>query len=108
MDDKSDNIVKLFKKSKNPKPDSTPSINITENANVTIINGDININTSQPSAIQTPYRTALIQSILDGCNKRKKTVQKLTLWVLHIELNSLEGLPEFELQKLQLFLNEDN
>ena len=114
MNTDTNNIIHLFDNDTDRKNKSNPNISISNCSDFTIISnvsgGEIT-NTKHikgnASFPKHQYRNSLIDNIENQCIKRNKTIQKLTLWVLNTELNSLVGLSEFELQKLKLFLDKD-
>lgn len=75
--------------------------------NVNIVNS-FNQTDTPPKVTPTPRNNMHITFIENELEERGKTIEKLTLWVLDIELNTLDGLTEFELLKLRNFLINDN
>ncbi|PCI85485.1 MAG: hypothetical protein COB24_12905 [Hyphomicrobiales bacterium] len=55
-----------------------------------------------------PRNSMHIEFIENELEERDRTIEKLTLWVLDIELSTLDGLSESNLLKLRNFLINGN
>ena len=116
MKDETGEIIDLINKNEDFDKKDTDDTNVftqnfTNNKKVTVINNSI-INSFNRTTIidktrKPSHRNMHIIFIENELKKRDKTIEKLTLWVLDLELSSLDGLNNEELQKLYDFLENE-
>ena len=106
MEDKKNKLKKFLNQNANSKTPNNENIAINSN-NINIVNS-FNQTNIKPQTKQSQNKNISAIFIENELEKRNRTIEKLTLWVLNIELSSLEGLSEVELLKLRYFLENNH
>lgn len=116
LDEKQSKLKNILNKNEDFEEKDTKNTNalvqnFTNNKNVTVVDSII-VNTfnhaSEKDKTRKPLReNKLIFLIENELKNINNTIEKLTLWVLGVELSVLDGLTDTELQKLHDFLKHN-